>query len=234
MRSAWFGSLLLLANGFDLECRFEEPTGDGRLTGKTCDAQNVEIIAPNETITSVNGQADFVGHDVSMLLIKYQTVNYFPKGLEKFFPELTGISITFSRLQSIEKSDLEPFIKLRILYLSSNDIEVLLDDVFEFNTELRAIFFKRNQLKFIGKNVLSNLPKLDNANFSFNKCIDQVALTTGAVYSLSRLFKERCSNEECQRKNSALKEQVSSLKLRLKSLESKSLDQPWSGINDEV
>lgn len=140
---------------------------------------------------------------------------------------------------NLEKSDLEPFTKLRIVYLSSNDLEVPLDDVFEFNTELRAIFFKPNQLKFIGNNVLSNQPKLDNANFNFNKCINQVALTTGAVYSLSRLIKERCSNEnvlflECQRNNSALNEQVLRLKLRLKSLECQSLDQPWNGIKDEV
>lgn len=88
-----------------------------------------------------------------------------PKGIGKFFPGISGLSISQSKLKVIDKDDLQPFDRLVVLYLGNNDLESLSSDLFDYNPLLRDLFVY-NKLKSIGSNIfnqwLRTISKLDS------------------------------------------------------------------------
>lgn len=188
---------------------------------------NVEITAPNQTITSVNGETSPVKF-VKMILFYRQTVNFVPKGIEKFFPQLTGISFSQSKLKAIEKSDIKPFNKLRILYIANNEVEQLSDDLFEFNAELVVFVAANNSLKSIGSNIFTALTNLEYVDFRGNICINEEAENASEMTEISHRFKKNCSISKvlepmttCQGDIIELKKENHQLKIRVESLERK-------------
>jgi len=100
---------------------------------------------------------------------------YFPKGLELIFKNLKRISIIDGPLKELTQEDLEPFPELVEMYLYNNDIEVLEDDIFNFNPKLAIIQLNNNKLRAIGDDVFNNLNNLVNLNLSHNLCINKKA-----------------------------------------------------------
>lgn len=183
---------------FNLECDFEDDTwGVGFVEqAKACAVKNLIITSPNQTVTTVNdrGAAFYENHDVRILKIKDQAVNFMPLGIDQFFPDLVVISITNCSLKAIEQADLKPFRDLQELYLHNNEIETISSDLFEFSRQLRFIHFSWNKIKFIGENVLKPLTKLRRADFYDNVCIATSSLTAPQMAKLLNEIKEKCSN----------------------------------------
>ena len=150
--------------GVNIQCAFGDTWPGLTFLEDNAKFQTLSSIIENETVTTINGQAANFYHseNVKMLDIDDQTVRYFPKGLEKIFPNLEGISIYNSKLKKISKSDLKPFPALRELCLHNNELETLDSDLFEFNPELRLIYLNSNKLKQIGANIFDSLTKLEN------------------------------------------------------------------------
>lgn len=166
------------------------------VSGNLCRVMDLVITSQNDTITSVNGQVAPLT-DVNIVHIFHQTINYFPKGLDKLFPNLEAIQLLHSPLKSIEQSDLKPFgSKLKKFIVGGNQIESLNNDLFEYNSELRWIGFQENKLKSVGKNILKPLKKLQRAYFDDNECIDKAALNEKELSGLVAELEEKCPDEE--------------------------------------
>lgn len=70
--------------GIDLKCQIVDE-GWGSLEGFECKAVGWSITGDHEVVTSINGKTEAL-NDVVVLSVEDQTLNYFPKNLDKFFP----------------------------------------------------------------------------------------------------------------------------------------------------
>lgn len=106
--------------GVDFKCTFQSPSGWNHVTGRACRFSNLVVTAPNQVITSVNGQGGSYHHsqNVKAIEIASQTTNFVPQGLEKLFLQVEGVEIINSKLKEILKRDLSPFPLLKELWLS--------------------------------------------------------------------------------------------------------------------
>lgn len=124
----------------------------------------------------------------------FASVEFLPRGIEKFFPQVQGISISNSKLKSITKHDLEAFKDLKEFFLQQTELEALEKDVFEFNGELRGVSIKNNsKLRLVGEDILDSLSKLEVVNFQFNQCIDEIAADQIKIAELQNHLIEKCS-----------------------------------------
>lgn len=161
-----------------------------------CDVhRNLVIASPEDvTITTVNGKVDSHSQ-LETLNIRRQIVHYFPKGLEKFFPNLKNISLKNSELKAITQNDLKPFTELKKLHLRFNEIEKLDGDLFKFNLKLEVIDFTGNKITTVGVNLLQPLTNLHKAFFRSNDCIDLAGLTPTGLQELKAELETRCAHK---------------------------------------
>lgn len=161
-------------------------------------AKNWDITTEDVTITSINGQEASFYKDkkITYLDVNDQTVKYFPKGIENFFPFLERLSIVGAQLESIKSDNLKPFVHLETVNLKNNNIVTLNSDVFEFNPEITTLWLSRNKLKHIGADILTPLKKLSYADFSSNECVDKLIDEEGSektdFSALVSEFKAKC------------------------------------------
>jgi len=72
-------------------------------------------------------------------IAKYQTIQFFPKGLDKYFKNIKLIIIKSCQLKEIHQSDLKVFGDLVAFGLYDNEIEVIEAGLFDFNLNLEQI-----------------------------------------------------------------------------------------------
>ena len=140
---------------FDLECDEESSNWEQVGKIKVCYAENVNITSRHEEVTSVNGRTEPT--NLQGLEIVHQTVNYLPKGINKFFPNLKGLVVENSKLKSLKKDDLKSLKQLVYVNFVGNDLESLDGDLFEFNPKLKFIGFGSNKIKYVCGFLLINL-----------------------------------------------------------------------------
>lgn len=235
-----FAFQVLAVSGFDLECIFGETYGWIFVSGNSYGTKNVNITAPNQTVTSVNGLEPiyYRSQNVTMFSMLSQTVFYVPLGIETFFPDLQGMEIANSKLKSIKQADLKPFGKLKELWMYGNGLETLDGDLFEFNPELLFINIDNNILKTIGGNIFDGLKKVERINLLNDFCINKSAVSRCEVFELIAEMQEKCETEEeklireeaelvktktkiCSGDNEALTVENKQLKTQLSSLQAK-------------
>ncbi|KAL7013606.1 hypothetical protein ACKWTF_015488 [Chironomus riparius] len=99
-------------------------------------------------------------NDVNIFKAYNKNIQYFPKGLEKIFPNLLRIHIERGYLEDLNSEDLRPYPKLVELYLWGNNIQVLENGLFAYNTNLQHVSFSHNSIIHIDENVFDDLTKL--------------------------------------------------------------------------
>ncbi|XP_070507881.1 uncharacterized protein [Chironomus tepperi] len=99
-------------------------------------------------------------------------INYFPKDLEKQFPNLIVILLNLVQLKEIRQTDLKPFTDLRYLDLFENKIEFLEADLFKYNRRLEVIWLSNNKIKFIDDNVFQGLG-ITSLFLAYNECVSK-------------------------------------------------------------
>lgn len=188
---------LSVTAALELQCKFE--TDEPERSYYECVVDNPRVDSSRTVVTAVAG-VHLEGrnnNDVCCFLVRRSPLlRAMPKGLEKFFPNLTMIRIETTRLSSIKQTDLKPLSELTILDLMYNKLRVLESGLFEFNTKLSEIYFGGNQLNAIAPDILDPLVNLENAFFGMNLCID-MEFGYGKI-SLDDLKKEihsNCQNE---------------------------------------
>lgn len=152
-----------IADAFDLKCMQGDREGQ-------CICGFVNISSPKATITTVNGVT--TPTSFQELIISFGKINFLPKGLGKFFSQVTQLHID-SDLKSISAADLEGLTNLKALYLGGNGIEELRSDLFKFTPKLTDIDFSKNEISRVGKDLIKDLHSLENIDFTCNKCIDR-------------------------------------------------------------
>ena len=172
-----FYSVLITTFGMflsvDIECHFNTSTV---WYNYPCEVTNDVIINSQET-TTVNRVIGTHGqgkshNDVKQFNAEDKIIEYFPKGLEYFFPNIKVLSIMSCGLKEIHQSDLEMFPELRWASFYDNNIQVLEKGLFSKNPKLGYIFFNRNKIIFIHDEVFKNLPKLTHIGLGNNECIN--------------------------------------------------------------
>jgi len=122
-------------------------------------------------------------------------IHYFPRGLNKFFKNLTAIQIADTGLKEIHQSDLKDFTELKGLYLQANDLEILEENLFKFNLNLDYIYLNLNKITHIDPNVFVKLTKLNSLNLILNTCIDMAADEKVAeVQNIINAAQAQCTN----------------------------------------
>lgn len=165
------------------------------------------------------------------MLITLETVHYFPQGLEKIFKNLRAIWIEYSHLKHIHQSDLRELKNIVFLNLQSNDIEVLEQGLFDFNTKLKYINLHNNKISKIHPNVFDNLSQLITLFLTSNNCINKFASgSTDHIQEFVKEIKKECPNPpasssslvtECLEKYSKMQSQLLTLNADVEDTKSK-------------
>lgn len=185
-----------MANASDLSCKIIRSSLD---SSSKCVVEKISITSWNKTETTVNGHSGnyYQQFNVRTLWIEStqkSALDFWPKGIEKVFPELEVIAIINSNLSSIIQSDLKDFSKLKEIYLSKNLIDSVDSNLFEFNPELRIIDFNDNKLKFVGQDILKPLKKLEKVSFRRNVCFSRGSETLAELKELKAEMNLKCSS----------------------------------------
>jgi hypothetical protein len=193
---------VFFCHAFNLECEIKETSARSYFStvrsGKECDVTNLVLTSPNQQITSVNGisGSNAIRNDVTGFYVQLQTMNYFPRGIEKFFPNIEAIYVQSCKLKAIKKEDLEKFTQLKELILHYNEIEELYDDLFVSNEKLLYIDLGHNKIKFIGEKTFESLKNLHILYLSSNQCINKyAAYSVNRVREIINEAKSSCQNE---------------------------------------
>ncbi|CRK99763.1 CLUMA_CG013012, isoform A [Clunio marinus] len=120
------------------------------------------ITKPNTIIRKINGKHldGKSDKDVEAIYFTNTTVNYFPLGLNKIFPNLKAVIIHKCGLKSITQRDLVALENIEILRCKHNKISSLPYNLFRSMHKLRVISFYDNSLQFMSSEVLR--PILEN------------------------------------------------------------------------
>jgi len=140
--------------------------------GYTCNVVDLIRTSPNDvTVTEVKGNhatgkfSDFVqGIDVRSQLTPRLFLN-----LNKFLPNLEVILFE-KGLTEIHKEELAQFPKLKSLYLSNNELQVIEPDLFINNLNLQLIFLDNCKIKSVAPKVFDGLKSLAHLGFENNPC----------------------------------------------------------------
>lgn len=189
-----FAYWLSNCRALDLQCSINVDNWGHLVFGNACEVAGAVITAPNETVNTINNQTSsyYDGRNFIIFTINRQTVNYMPKGIGKFFPGISGLSIIQSKLKVIDKDDLQPFDRLVVLYLNGNELETLSGDLFDHNPLLRDLFVNGNKLKSIGSKIFTKLTLLEYADFDDNICINDRAPSQLWIPAFIEKLRQQC------------------------------------------
>jgi Leucine-rich repeat (LRR) protein len=196
---AVLSAIIGISLGIDMKCTIRRMVITAySLSGNRSEVESLVITERNQIITSINGQTKsyYRSQNITGLWFEDQTMNFMPKGLEKFFPKIERISITRSKLKELTKEDLAPFPMLKNLWIRRNDLETLPSNLFEANPELNHVQFNNEKLKFVGENILSPLKKLKYADFSDNPCINMHAASKKEIPALIAELQDKCQQPQ--------------------------------------
>lgn len=130
--------------------------------------------------------------DVEIIHANKKIINYFPRGLAKVFPNLSGINMCCNGLKELNQEDLKSFTNLNSLNLEKNEIEILEDGVFAYNLDLTIVDLDSNKLLHIDYNAFVNLTKLTFLGLSLNPCVNITGKTKSAIDEIITTVKSQC------------------------------------------
>lgn len=163
---------------------------------------------------------------------------FFPKDLDKVFHNLKAVAIGLSHLEEIHKDDLKPFTKLIYLSLHFNDIEVIEENLFEFNPNLKVISLNNNKIKEIHSKVFDNLPSLVTLRLKENNCIGQISqLNSTFVSNVIKHVKLQCTVSEqiiIEKEIKALEKSINNFKLGDNENNSTESDENFTKIEAQI
>jgi len=135
--------------------------------------------------------------DVFVFVAHHKTIQFFPRGLDKFFKNIKAISIQSCQLKEIHQSDLKVFPNLVYVIFSFNQIEVIEEGLFDFNPNLEAVGFVESKIIHIDSNVFDRLTKLRYIWVQRVPCIDQNTIEWKEnVPEAIKIVKSNCTNVE--------------------------------------
>lgn len=143
----------------------------GRMYTCTANSTFISHNASNSLTSVLGNHRIFKDHsDVKGLFIVKKEIFFLPHAIgSKFFKNIAGITINDSKLKEIHKSNLQEFPHLREIFIVSNQVESLEENLFEFNPNLELAWFDGNKIISIDSGIFDNLPKLRYLNIRERK-----------------------------------------------------------------
>jgi hypothetical protein len=169
--------------------------------------------------------------NVESFLVDSFQIHYFPRGLNKFFKNLIGIGIYATKMKEIHQSDLKVFPKLRVLFLDYNNLEILEENLFEFNPNLEYIHLGYNKISHIDSKVFDKLTKFKHLDLQSNTCITMNAkFDSTEVPNIIRTAQANCKNTDY----SNLEKKVKNIEIESKNLISENLKEKLEKLENEI
>lgn len=181
-----------------LDCRYEQNSWTTIGSVYQCTAKiNLLEVFEQIKIERITGKHEpgKTNRDVEFLEIKHQNLQWFPKGIEQFFPNLKGIRANNNDIKVITKDDLKVFPKLQYFDFFNNELTMLDGDLFSMTPNLQYIDFNHNKIKKIGKNTFKSLINLQYLYFNGrDNCVGGGATSRTHVETLVSLLSISCGN----------------------------------------
>lgn len=160
----------------------------------TCDAklQSSRFSRQIERVSTDYLQSEVDLAAVQYLQILYQPIDFIPRGVENFFPNLVGLRISNGKIKQLTKRDLQPFYKLQLLSFDGNKIEVLDSDLFDYTPNLKWIYFDYNNIAHVGQGIFDSLIYLKQVNLELNPCISRDVSGRTEIANLKSELPRKC------------------------------------------
>jgi hypothetical protein len=196
-------------------------------TNKQCNLIKDPNITERDTVVTIatgNDENSMNHANVTVFFSRNDyTINYMPRGLNDLFPNLVTIWIQNCHLKEIRQTDLQPFRKLRKLYLNKNDIETIERDLFKYNPKMQRIGLSDNKITRVDPNVFDHLNELRRLGMYGNKCADGYANNRTQILKFISKVTEQCTIKNWMKKIkqevTKISDQVESQNENIKSLE---------------
>jgi BTB/POZ domain len=188
----------------ELNCVFKDLYWQGNRSLYTCIITRASIIKKGTVITAIKGKHLSLKTNNEVQGIKFKhtaVVEFFPRELNNIFPRLKAIDITDCGLKELMREDFVGLENIEGLYIQSNQIAALPDDLFENMNKLTRVSFWNNKLGRITSQLLQPISENDLTFVSFGRNPDIRAFFSadleGSVASLEELMNiidDDCNN----------------------------------------
>ena len=142
----------------------------------TCSVISVAVKNPCAEIEAIHGnhRKGKTDADIRQIYFQKDILNFIPKGVNIFFPNLTILDMGNCRLKEICRKDLTGLDHLEHLLLSKNRLTSLPDDLFMNTKKLIRISFFANEIEFMSSNLFKPIikNKFEFVDFQKNAKID--------------------------------------------------------------
>lgn len=181
--------LLLLAVNFKLSwsialnCTFGTQTFAPIGSIYTCEA-GVLLLDGSDIVNWFFGNhwAGKTHSDVHGLVIRSQGLQFIPRNVESFFPNIRALDVYDNLITSISNFHLRPFANLVHLAVSNNEINSLDSYLFAGLPFLSYVSFSNNSIQHVGHDFL--MPSLGEISFDSNDCISYRAVNATQIDNL--------------------------------------------------
>jgi len=188
-----------------------------------CSVQNVVSISSVDAaqIDDISGthKAGYNNDNVEYINVYDKgQIHHFPKGINKFFKNLKGICIGRNGLKEVHHS-------------YYNQLEILEENLFEFNPNLEEIHLNSNKISHINPNVLDKLTKLKTLHLDSNTCINMIASNNPTEFQkIIKAAKDQCINSDYLN----LAQKVKNIKIESKNLNSENFKEKLENLENEI
>lgn len=191
---------ILSVNAITFNCAFSEVFSTTlRFFSYSCFNPVLSNANESQIVTAVNGE-HFGGRTNDDVLGLYLLFNYqlpfFPKGIEKFFPNLSFLIINTTTITTLNGDELMPFNKLEMFAFHRLNLERVPGNLFKSTPLMSRILLSNNNIKHVDENLFDGLEHLEVVDFRFNYCIDQRANNVDEIPSLLENLKASCTVSE--------------------------------------
>lgn len=188
------------------------------------------LLSDNPTLTEVSGThvSTRNNNDVKAIYIENQEVRFFPRDIEKYFPNVEVISIINGGIGVISRSAFGAYAALTQLQLDNNNIRLLGDDLFAANSRLKSISFSNNPISHVAYNVFDSLSSLSALDMRNTACFNEAQTSRlQVVFMLVRLATTcpsttaMAAEDVLEEVNTRIDERMAPWELRFTDLETK-------------
>lgn len=123
-------------------------------------------------------------------------LDYFPKGMEKVFQNLTAIYVNGGKISKLNGYELSAWDNLEWFAMEHSQVEFVPGNLFSNNKKLKFISLYNNKIKHVSLEMFNGLNDLDYLSFHNNVCIHEAAENSSEIEKLKKNLSEKCKVDE--------------------------------------
>ncbi|KAJ6639146.1 Leucine-rich repeat-containing G-protein coupled receptor 5 [Pseudolycoriella hygida] len=168
-------SLLVISSGLIINCDYVDTVQGDLGTLYTC-LSRVVFVGDSRTVTQVSeNHLDGRNSSSVQAIIYNQTLNFFPRNVSEFFPNIQIIYANFINSSELYREDLKGFEDLRSFRFGNNNLKEIENDLFTNNLLLTSVYFEHNPITHVGHSVFSHLNNLNTLYMYNTSCMNRFA-----------------------------------------------------------